>query len=731
MEGETPSPQIGSRPLAWLSQGCNVRFLVCRRFQPTVGTVAVQRRSFRFPDFLHLPHLLAALALAFLVGCDGDDGAQGPAGPAGVAGPPGADGGDGSDGTDGADGADGEDGDDGVSSLTDQLVLAAPGVAPCPNGTVLSRTGQDANGDGALTADEVDSVATVCGTTQSPAPLSSMVANYLTDGGHSDIPSYVKSLVRSYAETGAAPLDGAFPLASDLTDSVRTIPGIDSNVVIRWFEPLTPDPDGPRFGANADYLAYFGDGWNADWHGDVVGSAPQFNGSATSGWVWINHEYISGGWLPAVGAAPQGQALSFAMDLLNRGIYNFDVTNDAAWTEARVDLHKQWHKQALGGSWFRINQLSSGEWRAEKSPAAHRYDATSATLSSVTGFTLSEADIDDAGAPLPANTIAGILGDCSGGQTPWGTIITAEENVQYYYGDLEDAWSSRQTFDPSSGFGPGKPITFDYAPVAAADGNLTVSDAALNHNREVYGFLTEIDPGADPGKAYSSGGDGSGHRKIGSFGRARWENATIVTGADWRLENGKPIVMYGGNDRRSGRIYKLVTNGNYRNGMTRADVRALLDDGTLYVAHFADLDTRTGYTLFEPDNAACNDADVFESGADDKAAVFALGCSSPTAANRGSGRWVELSLDSTDIAPNAAALGAGTTTGGALADVDWNSIGGFGTDNDVLAALFTAAMKIGVMELNRPRMSSGTPPTAASTSPSPATAGPTPSPKTA
>ena len=93
---------------------------------------------------------------------------------------------------------------------------------------------------------------------------------------------------------------------------------------------------------------------------------------------------------------------------------------------------------------------------------------------------------------------------------------------------------------------------------------------------------------------------------------------------------------------------------------------------------------------------------MFESGADDKAAVFALGCTSPTEANRGSGRWIELSLDSTDLAPNAATLGAGTTTGQALADVDWNSIGGFGSDNDVLAALFTASMKIGVMELNRP-----------------------------
>ena len=126
----------------------------------------------------------------------------------------------------------------------------------------------------------------------------------MTAEGHDNISTYVKSLVESYATSGQAPLDGGFPLANGLTDSVRTIRGISSNVVISWLDPLTLDTEGPIFGANADYLAYFGDGWDNDWRGDVVGSAPQFNGSAYEGWVWINHEYISSGWLPAVGAAP-------------------------------------------------------------------------------------------------------------------------------------------------------------------------------------------------------------------------------------------------------------------------------------------------------------------------------------------------------------------------------------------------------------------------------------------
>ena len=75
----------------------------------------------------------------------------------------------------------------------------------------------------------------------------------------------------------------------------------------------------------------------------------------------------------------------------------------------------------------------------------------------------------------------------------------------------------------------------------------------------------------------------------------------------------------------------------------------------------------------------------------------------PTEEAPGQGQWIELSIDSEDIAPNAEALGQpGTTVGAALQDVEWNGIGGFATNNDVWLALFTASNKIGVAELNRP-----------------------------
>ena len=153
------------------------------------------------------------------------------------------------------------------------------------------------------------------------------------------------------------------------------------------------------------------------------------------------------------------------------------------------------------------------------------------------------------------------------------------------------------------------------------------------------------------------------------MGRANWENATFAMGNDWKLIPNQPIVVYGGNDRRSGHIYKFVTTQPYTTGMTKAQVRALLEDGKLYVAHCAGLDNTHGRRL-------------------------AAGMAMPTEAAPGTGKWIELSTTSTAIAPNATALGTPTkTVGQALVDVNWNGIGGFPNDQALRKALFTASLK--------------------------------------
>lgn len=230
---------------------------------------------------------------------------------------------------------------------------------------------------------------------------------------------------------------------------------------------------------------------------------------------------------------------------------------------------------------------------------------------------------------------------------------------------------------PEAGFDAGSPIAPIFEAAEATAFGRT-SDPAGRHNRDFYGYVSEIDVGEPSNVYYESandGGDGVGHRKIGSMGRVRWENAVVVVNGEWSLTPDQPVVIIGANDRRGGRIYKFVSSQPYTEGMTKAEVRALVDDGKLYVAHLENLDIDTGWTI---------------------------GGEMPTEDNPGSGRWIEMSTTSTDLAPNAPALGEGTTVGEALQDVEWNSIGGFTSDNDVRMALFTAANKIGVSELNRP-----------------------------
>lgn len=515
-------------------------------------------------------------------------------------------------------------------------------------------------------------------------PRSAMVAMSFQQDvagmGSSNFVNYVKNLVSKYNSEGPESLLNAgieFPLRSSYTDSLRGIAGLKPDVIASWLDPLDDAVDGKRFGANCDYITYFGDDWNSDWNNGVVGSAPQFNGSGNSGWIWSNHEYISGAMATAT-SAPTGQQLLFANWLKDQGILENDVTSDA-WDAESLNTFIRANKQQLGGSWFRIvKDTSANTWSVDRSAPAQRYDGTSDTLVSITGYTLSGTEIDDYGNNLPANVVPGILGDCSGGTTPWGTIVTAEENVQGYYGDLEPSWTSQQKFVPGQGFDAGAAITLDYASSAGSQyGQATNTNE--HKRKDSYSFLVEIDPGMDPSKYYVSanaGGDGMGHRKIGSMGRAHWENAAFVTAADYKLEDGKPIVCYAGDDRRSGRIYKWVSDTNYSTGMTKAQVRAMLDTGKLYVSHFANLDNASG--------------------------IDAL-ASSKNAQGYTAGQWIELSLTSTDIAPNAAALGDATkTVGQALQDVNWNGMGGYTSNNQVLATLFTAATKIGAMELNRP-----------------------------
>ncbi len=592
--------------------------------------------------------LRSGLSVILLGAACGDDSVAGTT--------PGEDGQDGNNGNNGNDGNDGNDGKPGQDG--------SPGNDGAPgepgNDGEPGEPGNDGSDGQDLTL----------------APRSGVVALAFADDlgtGANDVADLVKALVQKHSEAKLPP-GLQFPLAAASTDTVRAIAGLRPTVLVRWLDPLAYDeaPEAPRFGGNNDYIAYFGDGWDK-----TPGDAPQWHGDGTRAWFWINHEYISGD-VPTGTTAPTGQQKLLASHLRRQGILSNDIASDV-WDDASLNTFVRAHKQQLGGSWLHaIQDPATGEWALDRGQPAVRYDATSNTLTAITGMSFAAPDTDDLGAPLAQNNLAaGILADCSGAQTPWGTVISAEENVQFYYGALEECWSGQQ-FVAAAGCDPGAAITLDNTPTDDSGFGLA-PDTATAHARDRYGYLVEIDPGQAPGEWYGKTTPGVGHQKLGSIGRAAWENAAFAVDADWKLAPGKPITIYSADDRRSGRIYKWTSSKPYQAGMKKAQIRDLLGDGNLYVAHFADLDNSTGTTL--------------------------LGGKEASESAPGKGQWLLLSLaNNTDNAPNAgtSAGPANTKIGAALKDADWNAMGSFTSDDHLRLALFTASNKLGVMELNRP-----------------------------
>ncbi|MFT3833047.1 MAG: PhoX family phosphatase [Micropruina sp.] len=159
----------------------------------------------------------------------------------------------------------------------------------------------------------------------------------------------------------------------------------------------------------------------------------------------------------------------------------------------------------------------------------------------------------------------GTFGNCSGGTTPWGTILSGEENFHGYFVADPDARGGKR-------YGmTNKPSVYGWEKV---DARFDATNPGYANEPNRMGYIVEIDP-YDPD---------STPRKHTAMGRLKHEGANV------RVDRDGTVVAYMGDDERFEYLYKFVAKRKYREGGSAAARRhnlEILTEGNLYVARFS------------------------------------------------------------------------------------------------------------------------------------------------
>ncbi|MWA14586.1 DUF839 domain-containing protein [Streptomyces sp. BA2] len=323
------------------------------------------------------------------------------------------------------------------------------------------------------------------------------------------------------------------PVAPNTADAVTIPPGYAQQVVIRWGDPVlagAPRFDARKQNAKAQAKQF---GYNADYM--ALLDAPRRRGHQL---LVVNHEYTS------------EEIMHFGYDPANP-------------TRAHVEI--AWAAHGLTVLLVRADHRSGRLWPVVGDPLNRRITAT--TPIRLTG-PAAGSDLLKTHADPTGRTVLGTLNNCGGGITPWGTVLTGEENFNQYFAN------AAAVTDPTA-----KQRLARYGlPTGASgrqwerfDDRFDIGKEPNEPNR--HGWVVEIDP-TDPT---------STPRKRTALGRFKHE------AAEPRLTRDGRVALYMGDDERFDYLYKFVSTHTYKKGDSRAarehNLR-LLDEGTLYVAKF-------------------------------------------------------------------------------------------------------------------------------------------------
>jgi secreted PhoX family phosphatase len=318
-----------------------------------------------------------------------------------------------------------------------------------------------------------------------------------------------------------------------LDETHHVAPGYDVQVLVRWGDPIrragppfrpgrqTPDEQEQQFGSDNDFIAFM--------------PLPRGPRTAQRGLLCVNHENCR---------AP----VAFP------GITSQNAAAKITREQCAVQMAAQGH------SILEIARTDRS-WRlVDDSPYNRRITARSTAIR-VAGPAAGHARLRTQADPAGLR-IVGTFNNCAGGVTPWGTVLTAEENFQFYFaGDAAKGpeAAARKRYGVS---GRGR-----YEPWGRYFERFNLDREPNEPNR--FGWVVEIDP-YDPK---------STPVKRTALGRCKHECATTAVSHDGR------VAVYSGDDERMEYVYKFVTRRRHDPSRPEAS-RDLLDDGTLYVAKF-------------------------------------------------------------------------------------------------------------------------------------------------
>jgi secreted PhoX family phosphatase len=297
--------------------------------------------------------------------------------------------------------------------------------------------------------------------------------------------NFIKFMGRGFALpviTGSASLIGACSTLQTKTyeseisglkpsnkDQLELLSGLNYHVVVKWQDII--NSQGDFFGYNCDFLTV------------LPGE------SANHCFLWANHET--------------------ANPLFTSG-FNPEKNIGLRKTRAQCLIEQK----NVGGSFISLNR-THGKWSmVTRGDRAFRVDGT-------TNIPLI------ADRPILGESIAvGTLGNCSGGLTPWGTILSCEENFQDFYGQTKYLTTAKSPKRKRR--------------VIASSSNMAWDDH-FTHPPEHFGWVVEIDPTTKKAK------------KLVALGRFAHEGALVLKASDGRC------VVYMGDDARGEHFYKFIS----------------------------------------------------------------------------------------------------------------------------------------------------------------------------